>query len=120
MLLRASKRFTRLAYSIVAGRKVFDHPCYRTPGYILDKLLAFQLDHAMDWEAIQANLNMATEQLPNNIFHREAVTLAEKRQQLSRARGPGVRRIGEVVAELPAKRLGHSLQSDAEDQASNA
>lgn len=117
--VRVGKRFTRLAYSIVAGSEVFDHPCCRTPGYILDKLLVFQLEHSMQWEAIQANLDAASQQLPENIFHREAVTLSEKREQLSRAHKPGVRRIGQAVGEVLAKRFGMSLQLDAEDQASN-
>lgn len=118
--VRVAKRFTRLAYPMVAGGIVFDHPCCREPAYILDKLLHFQLEHAMDWEALQANLNTATEQLPKNIFHREAATLAEKRQQLSHARKPGLRRIGEVLGEVLAKRLGMVLQSEMEDQTSNA
>lgn len=117
--VRVAKRFTRLAYAMVAARQVFDHACCRTPGYILDKLLAFQLEHGMEWKAIQANLNTATEQLPASLFPREAATLDHRRRQLARAHSPGVRRIGDVLVELLAKRLGMTLQSDAEDQASN-
>ena len=54
-----------------------------------------------------------------NVIQREAATLAEKREQLAHARKPGVRRIGEAVAEVLAKRLGIVLQSETEDQTSN-
>jgi hypothetical protein len=43
--VKVAKRFSRLAYIMLAGRRIVPHACCRDPHYILDKLLAFHLEH---------------------------------------------------------------------------
>ncbi|MBI3464667.1 MAG: transposase [Planctomycetes bacterium] len=45
MHTRVAMRFARIAYHLVAGRQVFQHPSTRERGYILQKLIAFHREH---------------------------------------------------------------------------
>ena len=61
---RVVKRFSRLAYAMVAGQQIIAHPCCRLPGYVLDKLVMFHLEHAAPAETLVAALDAAAGQLP--------------------------------------------------------
>ncbi len=112
--VRAAKRFTRLAYAMVAGRQIIPHRCCREPHYILDKLLTFALEHRASLEQIRELLDAATEQLPCSVRAPEAGVLQKRVPQFQRARRPQVQAIGGILNELLVKLLGMQVQSSAE------
>jgi transposase len=112
--VRAAKRFTRLAYAMLAGRQIVHHPCCRDPHYILDKLLAFHLDHGASHLPIRENLAAAAQQLPDAARPREAAALHKTAAQFQKARKPGLAALGEILREVLANRLGLTVQSSPE------
>ena len=58
--VKVAKRFSRLAYVILAGRQIVPHDCCRDPHYILDKLLGFDLDHAASHAQLRDHLASAS------------------------------------------------------------
>lgn len=69
--VRVANRFSRLGFAIVAGRQIVPHPCCREGHTILDKLLAFHLEHHATPEQIRSTLAAAAEQLPASSRSRE-------------------------------------------------
>ena len=61
-----------MAFHIVAGRQVFRHPALRERSYILDKLLAFHIEHDTPWPEILADLEEALKQVPSKEYKAEA------------------------------------------------
>lgn len=112
--VRVAKRFTRLAYAMVAGQQIIPHPCCREPHYILDKLLTFSLEHAASVEQIRDWLDAAAGQLPSSVRAKEAGVLQTRVPQFQRARRPHVQTIGGILNELLVNLLGMKLQSAAE------
>lgn len=112
--VRVAKRFSRLAYLMVAGQCIVPHPCCREPHYILDKLLAFHLDHAATDSQIRDCLSTAAQQLPQEARAGEAQTLQARADKFRAARKPQVQSLGSILKEVLAKRLGMSVQSAAE------
>ncbi|HZZ71754.1 MAG TPA: transposase [Pirellulales bacterium] len=111
---RVVKRFSRLAYAMVAGRQIVAHPCCRTPSYVLDKLVTFHLEHAAPAEVLQAALDAAARQVPVGAHAREADGLRQRIAQLRTARVPGLKSMRTLIAEVLAKRLDVHVQSTPE------
>ena len=111
---RVAKRFTRLAYAMVAGTQIVTHDCCRLPSYVLDKLVAFHLERAAPAEMLQAALDAAARQVPVTAHAREREGLQQRIAQLRTARKPGLKPIGELIGEVLAKRLGVHVQSTPE------
>lgn len=87
--VKLAKKFSRIAYGIVAGQQLFPHPCLQQEHYILDKLMAFHHDHKTPSEQLQRDLNAAIAQLPRNRYVPEAKPLLERLEELSqKKRGP--------------------------------
>lgn len=112
--VRVAKRFTRLAYLMVAGQRIVPHPCCREPHYILDKLLAFHLDHEAEHAPIRDCLSAAAQRLPAETHAGESQTLQARANKFQAARKPQVQSLGSILKEVLAKRLGPSVQSVAE------
>jgi len=112
--VRVAKRFTRLAYAMLAGKQIIPHPCCREPHYILDKLLAFHTAHGATPAQIRDALDAAAQQLPAAVRGREAETLHRRAHEFQNARKLDVQSIGSILKEVLAKRLGITLQSTAE------
>ena len=112
--VRVAKRFSRLAFAIVAGRQIVPHPCCRAPHTILDKLLTFHLEHRTTPEQIREQLAAATEQLPSAARAREGDALEQRASEFRRARRPQVQKIGDIVTEVLAKLLATTVQSASE------
>jgi hypothetical protein len=116
--VRVAKRFSRIAYSIVAGRQLFAHPCCQQESYILDKLVAFHLDHGACAEELRANLVAAAGQLPNGQASREAEPLRRPAQRNPTRRKRGPQGIGEILCEVIAKLVSVPVESSNEPASS--
>lgn len=112
--VRIAKRFTRLAYAMLAGQQIIPHPCCRDPHYILDKLLAFHLEHEATAAQVRECLQAAAAQLPGSAQAREAAKLTSRADEFEQARKPGLQSLGSILREVLANRLGLTVQSAAE------
>lgn len=112
--VRVAKRFTRLAYSMLVGRKIIPHPCCREPHYILEKLLAFLLDHRATHTLMQQCLDRAAQQLPAAVRPAEAKQLQVQVNKLQNSRKTEARSLSTILQEVLAKRLIPRVDSPAE------
>jgi transposase len=111
--IMAASRFARIAYHLVAGRTVFQHPCCQGRDYVLDKLLQFHREHETPMQQMLADLQHAVEQLPSHAHRGEAAELTkilESTRSVSR-RGP--KPIGDILPLVLAKLGAGNLQSKA-------
>jgi transposase len=106
--VRVAGRFCRIAYQMVAGGRVFEHPCCRRRDYILSKMLKFQCEHDMPMDQAQGTLASAVEQLPHDQRPAEASPLVEELEAAASRRGRGPCLIGELLPAVLAK-LGVNL-----------
>jgi len=74
-VVRAAKRFCRIAYRMVAGGQVFHHPSCRERHYILEKLSTFYLDHNTPIEQVLRDLREAIAAIPRAEYAAEAQRL---------------------------------------------
>lgn len=70
-------RFSRIAFHMVAGRQVFRHPSVRERSYILDKLLAFHIEHKTPMEEALRDLHHAADHIPKKEHGAEGAKLEE-------------------------------------------
>ena len=63
---------------MVAGKQVFHHPCLCTRSYILEKLIAFHVEHETPCEYYLQDLNYAINQIPKKEHATEAKPLADR------------------------------------------
>jgi transposase len=103
--VKVALRFCRIAYHMVAGRQVFRHPSLRERGYILDKLLAFHLEHGTPWEPLMRDLHHATAQIPDKEHAAEAEPLGERFRKARAFEKKGPQPLAEILA-LVLARLG--------------
>ncbi|MBV8488624.1 MAG: transposase [Planctomycetaceae bacterium] len=62
--VRAGKRFSRIAYRMVAGREVYRHPSCQSRHKILHKLTLFHFKHATTAEILRRDLIAAADWIP--------------------------------------------------------
>ena len=87
--VKIAKRFSRLAFALVAGRQLFPHPCCQKRHYILGKLLEFHADHRTPPEEMRPDLEAVVQHLPAPARAEEARSLRERLDELAnRRRGP--------------------------------
>jgi transposase len=87
--VKVAKIFTRVAFAMVAGRRLFTHPCCQPRSYILGKILAFHSEHHTAPLRIRQDLEALVDQLPANARASEAHSLQEQWERLANARrGP--------------------------------
>jgi transposase len=75
VVVRAAKRFCRIAYAMVAGRQVFRHPSCRERHYILEKLSIFYTEHGTPLDQVLRDLHEAVNWLPPAEYAAEAERL---------------------------------------------
>lgn len=112
--VRVAKRFSRLAFLMVAGRRIVPHPCCREPHYVLDKLVAFHVDHQATHKQVREHVATAATQLPNDARQREAKALDQSAARFAKARTPQVQSLGAILKEVLADRLHLTVQSSPE------
>jgi len=103
----AACTFSRISYSMLAGRQLFDHPAVRGRDAILPKLTEFILDHGVPPDAARDLLRRAAQQIPPEARPAEAEALrpelTRRRQRHSIwTRGTGPQLLGEILPELLA------------------
>lgn len=101
--VKVGLRFCRIAYHMVAGRQVFRHPSLRERGYILDKLLAFHLEHQTPYEQIMRDLHHAAAWIPIKEHAAEAKPLADRLSATRTARKKGPQPLAEILAIVLAR-----------------
>ena len=101
--VKVASRFCRIAYHMVAGGQVFQHPFCRERSYILDKLLAFHREHNTEPLQILADLKAATAQIPSNEYRAEAEPLIQCLRPTQTARRRGPQPIGDMLVLVLAK-----------------
>lgn len=72
VVVRAAKRFCRIAYQMVAGRQVYRHPSCRERHYILEKLSIFYSEHDTSMERVLRGLYAAVDWIPEAEYAAEA------------------------------------------------
>ncbi len=110
--IKVASRFARVAYHLLAGGVVYQHPCCRERSYILEKLLTFHRQHGASPAEILEHLDAAMRQLPQCEYAAEAAALTKAflTGRTSRRRGP--QPIAEIVLEVLAKLGVSQVQSD--------
>jgi transposase len=101
--VKVGGRFCRIAYQMVAGGRVFSHPCCQRRDYILNKLMKFHAEHETPLVQAQATLASAVEQIPGPERAVEAVPLAEELAKATTRRASGPRLIGELLPVVLAR-----------------
>jgi len=116
--VQAAGRFCRIAYQMVAGRMVFQHPCAQRRDYILDKLIKFAIEHAIVPDQLLRSLDAVVAQLPRDVHPEEAAPLAEELARVRKQRGAGPHVLGQILPAVLAKlevNLVRSIQSGEAD-----
>jgi transposase len=88
IVVRAGKRFCRIAYQMVAGRQVFRHPSCRERHYILEKLSIFYTEHETPLDQVVRDLHEAVNWLPPAEYAAEAERLGATVSPAPRAAAP--------------------------------
>jgi transposase len=107
--VRVGQRFCRIAFHMVAGQRVFRHPCTQERHYLLDKLIGFHQAHQTPAEQLLSDLQAATDQIPSQARAAEAKPLAallDAAQQ--KRRGPQM--LGEILPMVLAKLMPRQLE----------
>lgn len=87
--VKVAKIFSRLAFVMLRGPRLFPHACCQPRHYILDKLLRFQQEHNTPMATALEDLHAAIEQLPKAARPAEADVLKEQlRDRKASRRGP--------------------------------
>jgi transposase len=86
-VVRAAKRFCRIAYQMVAGRQVFRHPSCRERHYIIQKLFIFYCEHETSMEQVRRDLSEAVDWIPRGEYAAEAERLQGGLPSAPRATG---------------------------------
>jgi len=111
--VKIAKRFTRIAYQMVAGQQVFRHPSCQQRSFILDKLLEFHRTHTTGADQMLADLQAAAEQIPRREYRAEAQPVAQMLDKTRAARTRGPQLIGEILPLVLAKLGLERIQSNA-------
>jgi len=110
--VKIALRFCRIAYQMVAGRQLFNHPGMQQRHYILHKLLAFHREHETPMPQALADVEAAMAYLTPQARQVEAQPLAEQLKQIQETRrGPQL--LGDILPIVLARLGVGGLQSTA-------
>jgi transposase len=110
--VRVADRFCRIAFQMVAGGCGYQHPCSQQRHYVIKKLIEFYNQHSIDIHETKSDLDAAVLQLPRAEYAREAAPLAHEWATVSKQRGAGPRRLGEILPAVLAKLGGGLVESE--------
>jgi transposase len=118
--VKIALRFARIAFIMVAGRRVCRHPGLRHRDTIVDKLLAFHREHDTPLKKALVDMHRAARQVPRNEYPVEAAPLAQQLHDFNRPHpGPkGPQLLGNILAIVLA-RLGVGAVESREPGESN-
>jgi transposase len=95
--VKVGLRFCRIAFQMVAGRRVFRHPGIQGRHYILDKLTAFHREHATDMVDVLRDLQAAVDRVPRPEHAAEAKPLHEELQRIHDGHRRGPQPLGDIL-----------------------
>jgi transposase len=95
--VRVACRFCRIAFHMVAGRRVFKHPSMQQRHYILDKLSAFHREHDTPMHQTMTDLLAAIDQLPRSAHAEEAEPLRAELDRIQAGRRRGPQLLGDIL-----------------------
>ena len=108
---RIVKSFTRIAFALVAGRRLFRHPCMQPRGYLIEKPMRFQHEHDTGMTQRLRDIEAALEQIPKSQRIDEAPPLAEPLKEIRAAKRKQPTPIGELSPIVLAKLGDPSVES---------
>lgn len=113
--VKVAKQLSRIAFAMIAGQRLFPHPCCQQRHYILDKLLAFHRDRDTPMSQVMQDLDQATLQLPHSARAAEAEPLRQRllKAQQSRCKRPQL--LGDILPIVLARLGVDRLQSEARE-----
>ena len=100
--VKTAKRFTRLAFACVAGDEPMNHPAFRRPDSVLEKLREFHSDHKTPADRLLADMQLVVQQLARSTCQHEATVVAEVLQHHALRKRGGVR-IGDLLPAVLAR-----------------
>lgn len=114
--VKVAKHFSRLAYAVVAGGRLFPHPCWQPRHYLLGKLLEFHAGHDTPLAEQRQDLEHAIAQLSPATRAEEAVPLRARLEELAqRKRGP--QPLAEIIPLVLARLGARVVQSEPHEGA---
>ncbi len=114
--VRVAKRFSRIAFRMVAGREAFRHPSCQDRHTILNKLISFHTAHETPMLDVLSDLRAAALEIPQREHAAEAVPLAAALAQASSRRRSGPCRLGELLPEVLATLGVTTVQSQSKGE----
>jgi transposase len=115
--VRVAKKFTRLAYAVLAGRQVLRHACCQPGDAVLTKLSTFHRLHHTPPAQLMGDLHATVDQLPRNAYTREAQSLSDQLQTATgHRRGPAL--LGDLLPGVLARLTAKTTEESSEAQAS--
>jgi transposase len=116
--VKVAKTFSRIAFHMLAGGRVFNHRCCRQRHYILEKLIEFAREHQTPADELLGGLRAAINQLPGTEHHAEAQPLQTYLQRTRAARrGSEPQRLGDILPLVLAELgLPAVVESDSRSQ----
>lgn len=112
-----ANRFNRIAYHMVAGRMLFDHPCLKKRHPVLKKVAVFSLAHGIKPETTMSLVAKAARQLPSDAVAGELTALQDGLATLPTSEGIPAGTLKETLLLLPAlvSRITHEYKHQGED-----
>jgi transposase len=110
--VKVAKRFSRLAYALVAGKQLISHPCCRERHYILQKLMEFHSGHGTAPAQLRADLEALVKQLPKANYQEEAKPLRKELEAMAKRRG--VQPLAAIIPIVLARLGVNSVESTSE------
>ncbi len=97
-----ANRFNRIAFHMVAGQRLFDHPCLKKRHPVLKKLAGFALSHGIKPKTTMSLVAQAAGQLPSDAVAEELSALQNGLSDLRKPTGITASVLKEVESLLPA------------------
>ena len=96
-----ANRFNRIAYHMVAGQMLFDHPCLKKRHPVLKKVAVFSLAHGIKPETTMSLVAKAARQLPSDAVAGELSALQDGLANLPTSEGVPTAALKEARLLLP-------------------
>ncbi len=112
-----ANRFNRIAYHMVAGQMLFDHPCLKKRHPVLKKIAVFSLAHGIKPETTMSLVAKAARQLPSDAVPGELCALQDGLTNLPTSEGVPTATLKEVTPLLPAlvSQINHDHKHQGDD-----
>ena len=112
-----ANRFNRIAYWMVAGQMLFDHPCLKKRHPVLKKVAVFSLAHGIKPKTTMSLVAKAARQLPSDAVAEELSALQDGLANLPTSEGVPTATLKEVTPLLPAlvSQVNHDHKHQGDD-----